>query len=107
MLPFQYNYVYLQQKHNKIAIVLYLLNFDIKDSARTDLFTQQLHEIGKCILFMPRCYFLKTTGIITGKDIYQRIKNVLDDEDLFLLTPADISKMNGWLSSSTIEWLNN
>lgn len=85
--------------------MLYILNFDIKDSSRTELFTQKLQGFGDCVLFMPRCYFLIAKEDISSREIYDSLKSVLKDEDLFILAPVDLNKMNGWLSSSTIEWL--
>ena len=34
----------------------YIVNFDIKDSARVEQFARQLDEVGETLLFMPRCY---------------------------------------------------
>lgn len=87
--------------------MLYIVNFDIKDIDRKDLFTQHLQQLGECVLYMPKCYFLKTRPTIDGKYIYGHLKHVLQDEDLFLITKVDKTQMNGWLSNSTIDWLTN
>lgn len=87
--------------------MLYIVNFDIKDSARAEMFAKRLNEAGEALLFMPRCYFLKTAERIVGTTIYNSLKQVLEDEDLFILTPVKVSEMNGWLSTSSVEWLNN
>ncbi len=87
--------------------MLYIVNFDIKDSARVEMFAKRLNEVGEALLFMPRCYFLKTDKSILGTTIYNNLKQVLEDEDLFILTPVKVSEMNGWLSTSSVEWLNN
>lgn len=85
--------------------MLYILNFDIKDSSRVELFNQKLNSFGEGNLFMPKCYFLKAGDELKAEDIYKQLKAVLQEEDLILLTPVDLNSMNGWLSSSTIEWL--
>ena len=63
------------------------MNFDIKDSARVEQFAQQLNEVGETLLFMPRCYFLKTNESVSGMSIYNKLKSVLKDVDLFGISP--------------------
>lgn len=87
--------------------MLYIVNFDIKDSARAEQFAQQLSEVGETLLFMPRCYFLKTNESVSGMSIYNKLKSVLKDEDLFVLAPVKVADMNGWLATSTVTWLSN
>ena len=80
--------------------MLYIVNFDIKDSARVEQFARQLDEVGETLLFMPRCYFLKTNESVSGMNIYNKLKSVLKDEDLFVLAPVKVVDMNGWLATS-------
>ena len=49
--------------------MLYIVNFDIKDSARVEQFARQLDEVGETLLFMPRCYFLKTNESVSGMSV--------------------------------------
>ena len=44
---------------------------------------------------MPRCYFLKTNESVSGMSIYNKLKSVLKDEDLFVLAPVKVADMNG------------
>ena len=87
--------------------MLYILNSDIKDSSRIDAFVQELDKLGEYVSFMPKCYFLKPKADVTALQIYDSLKSVLKDEDLILLSPADLNEMNGWLSSSVVNWLKN
>lgn len=88
--------------------MLYIVNFDIKDSVRVEQFArQQLNEVGETLLFMPRCYFLKTNESVSGMSIYNKLKSVLKDEDLFVLALVKVADMNGWLATSTVTWLSN
>lgn len=87
--------------------MLYIVNFDIKDSARVEQFAQQLNEVGETLLFMPRCYFLKKNESVSGMSIYNKLKSVLKDEDLFVLAPVKVADMNGWLATSSVTWLSN
>lgn len=70
-------------------------------------FAQQLNEVGETLLFMPRCYFLKTNESVSGMSIYNKLKSVLKDEDLFVLAPVKVADMNGWLATSSVTWLSN
>lgn len=85
--------------------MLYILNFDIKDSTRIEPFIQELGKFGEYISYMPNCYFLKAKDDFTAIQIYNSFRSVLKDEDLFLLSPANLDNMNGWLSSSVVNWL--
>lgn len=87
--------------------MLYIVNFDIKDSARVEMFAKRLNDVGEALLFMPRCYFLNADESISGTSIYNKLKQVLEDEDLFILSPVNVKDMNGWLSTSSVKWLNN
>lgn len=42
-----------------------------------------------------------------GMGIYNKLKSVLKDEDLFVLAPVKVADMNGWLATSTVTWLSN
>ena len=74
---------------------------------RQEQFAQQLNEVGETLLFMPRCYFLKTNESVSGMSIYNKLKSVLKDEDLFVLAPVKVADMNGWLATSSVTWLSN
>ena len=54
--------------------MLYIVNFDIKDSARAEQFAQQLNEVGETLLFMPRCYFLKTNESVSPDFVTQKTR---------------------------------
>lgn len=51
--------------------------------------------------------FLKTNESVSGISIYNKLKSVLKDEDLFVLAPVKVADMNGWLATSTVTWLSN
>ena len=87
--------------------MLYYITFDIKDATRIENFTRQLSEIGEYISVLPRCYFLKTKTTLDRNEIYKKLKAVLFDEDLFLITETELQSMSGWLSSSAVEWLKD
>ena len=42
-----------------------------------------------------------------GMGIYNKLKSVLKDEDLFVLAPVKVADMNGWLATSSVTWLSN
>lgn len=85
--------------------MLYLITTDIKDPARTENFTNNLKEYGEYISFMPKCYFLHSEKG-NRRLIYQNLKKSLSDEDLFLISDTELNKLDGWLTSSVIDWLN-
>jgi hypothetical protein len=87
--------------------MLYFIAFDIKDTKRAESFILQLEDFGEYISFLPRCYFLKSNTELQRNDLYKKLKSVLDDEDLFLITETNLNNMSGWLSNSVVEWLKN
>lgn len=86
--------------------MLYIITTDIKDPTRAENFTHNLKEYGEYISFMPKCYFLSTENENRRK-IYNELRSLLLDEDLFLISDTELSKLDGWITNSVIDWLKN
>lgn len=84
--------------------MVYIVNYDIKDSERKDAFLNEAKKIGETLQFLPHGLFVYCNN--TDQDtIYSQLKSITSDEDLFLVTEAPLSKMSGWLTSSVVDWL--
>lgn len=84
--------------------MLLVVNFDIKAPERQDAFFKLIKELGESIVFIPHSLFLHT--VLPDRDhVYQKLKGLLNDEDLLLISQVDIDSISGWLSSSAVEWL--
>lgn len=86
--------------------MVYIVNYDIKDSERKDAFLNSAKKIGETIQFLPHSLFIDSSN--TNQDqsyIYGELKQSISDDDLFIVTQAPLAKMSGWLTSSVVDWL--
>ncbi len=84
--------------------MLLVVNFDIKASERQDAFFKLIKELGENIVFIPHSLFLHT-DLPDRNLVYKKLKGLLNDEDLLLISQVDLDSISGWLSSSVVEWL--
>ena len=84
---------------------MYIVEYDIKDNAREDVFLSDLKELGETNLFLPRSIFLDSTE--PRESVYKKLRLHLMPEDLLLIVEASLTNMSGWLPMSSIRWIQN
>lgn len=86
----------------------FIINYDIKDKEREDVFFKSVKGLGDTLFFLPHSLILYIENNEHDKDyIFKNLKSVLKEEDLFLISTVPFSNMAGWLPSSSVEWLND
>lgn len=84
----------------------FIINYDIKDKEREDVFLKTVKGLGETLLFLPHSLIMYVENQASDKDIlFKNLKEVLKEEDLFLISEVPFAKMAGWLPSSSVEWL--
>lgn len=84
--------------------MLLVVNFDIKSTDRQDTFFKLIKELGESVVFIPHSLFLHSNEH-SREDIYKRLRDILIDEDLLLISEIHLDSISGWLSSSVVEWI--
>lgn len=81
---------------------LYFFTFDIDDSPSDVI--KQLQQMGNTCSCLSNGWFIRTDK---GEDeLYDAIQPLFNNgKGRFILTPIDLSKMNGWISINTTRWL--
>lgn len=82
---------------------MFIVEYDIKDSSREELFLSDLKGLGDTNLFLPRSFFLISTE--PRELVYKRLRSHLASEDLLLIVETSLSDMSGWLPMSSIRWV--
>ena len=85
--------------------MLYNIIYDIKDKQREDSFVAALKGMGESILSFVGCWFIDTEK--QKNDIYNILKPLTDNADLFYISKVKLKDMSGWLPSNTVSWLTN
>lgn len=86
--------------------MVYIVNYDIKDTDRKANFLSEAKKIGDTLQFLPHALFVSSLDINTNQGaIYNQLKQVTNDDDLFIVSQAPLSQMSGWLTSSAVDWL--
>lgn len=86
--------------------MLYIVNYDIKDAERKDAFLNEAKKIGETIQYLPHALFIYSLDANLNQGaIYNQLKQITSDEDLFIVSRTPLSQMSGWLTSSVVDWL--
>lgn len=83
--------------------MLYCIIYDIKDSAKEEIFLKQLKELGETNQFISSCWFLDCNQ--SKEEIYGILQKKLDAPDLLFISETRLNRMAGWLPSTSVEWL--
>jgi len=88
--------------------MLYIVNYDIKDTERKDAFLNEAKKIGEIIQYLPHALFIHSLDTNQSQaTIYNQLKKITSDEDLFVVSQAPLAQMSGWLTSSVVDWLKS
>ena len=88
--------------------MVYIVNYDIKDTERKDAFLNEAKKIGETLQFLPHALFIYSIDVnISQSTIYAELKKTTTDDDLFIVSRAPLSSMSGWLTSSAVDWLKS
>lgn len=83
---------------------LYFFAYDITNN-ETDLLSV-LRNIGDVCSCLTKGYFIYTEK--TDDQIFACVKPIFDNGNgRFVIMEVDKNKLNGWISTETIEWLKN
>ncbi len=85
--------------------MLFVVNYDIKTQERETEFLKSLNDLGECVVYMPGCLFLDSEQ--ERKDIYNKMREGLWDEDLLLVSVVNPDDLSGWLTNSVVKWFQN
>ncbi|KAA6350572.1 hypothetical protein EZS27_002055 [termite gut metagenome] len=86
--------------------MLYQIIYELKNSQKDYFaFFQALKTLGETNQFMNNAWFIFSSS--SEKDIYDSLKKHLDDGDhIFVSLIEKRNNLQGWLASSSVEWLN-
>lgn len=88
--------------------MVYIVNYDIKDAGRKGAFLNEAKKIGDIIQYLPHALFIHNLDINQNQaTIYNQLKQITSDEDLFIVSQAPLNQMSGWLTSSVVDWLKS
>lgn len=83
---------------------LYFFAYDITNN-ESDLLSV-LRNIGDVCSCLTKGYFIYTEK--TDDQIFDCVKSIFDNGNgRFVIMEVDKNKMNGWISTETIDWLKN
>lgn len=83
---------------------MFVINYDIKSSDRTNAFMTKAKEYGEVETYIPNAMFLNTA--YDRSFIYDQLRKELRDEDLLFITPIRSNEISGWLHSSSVDWIS-
>lgn len=88
--------------------MVYIVNYDIKDAERKDAFLNEAKKIGETLQYLPHAIFIYSAdATLDQKKIYNQLKQVINEDDLFIVSRSPLSNMSGWLTSSVVDWLKS
>ena len=83
--------------------MLYCITYDIKNSAEEESFIKKLKDLGQSNQFISNCWFINSCQ--RKDEIFKILREDLKDADLLFITETSLSQMEGWLPTTSIEWL--
>ena len=84
--------------------MLFVVDIDIKDSARKSTFATGISQLGNTHQMFENTWLLDSNR--QRNDIYTSLRANLNDSDLILIIQTSRDDLSGWVPKSTIEWLN-
>lgn len=84
---------------------MYVIEYDIKDKEREKVFLSDLKELGESNLFLPNTFFLDSRE--QRDSVYEKLRSHLAPEDLLFIVETNLSMMSGWLTKSSVDWIQH
>ena len=87
--------------------MLYNITYELKSSNKDySAFIQEIKDLStsssQC---MKNSWFIASTK--SKNELYQALKQHLEDSDLLLILETSLSQMSGWIPTDTVEWLKD
>lgn len=83
--------------------MVYIVNYDIKSEERKDAFLNAAKTMGDVQQYLPHALFVDSKQ--EQRVVYEELKKMTNEDDLFVVVSAPLSNMLGWLTSSVVDWL--